>query len=170
MGWETDSSTGIRYYRQDTTLGCPYACVAMALRILKDKEVDESDLRSRASKISLMWDPDPNKQTDGANLAYVQGLLSQFAVESEQQTLDEKGLKDAQAEGAQGYPLILGVRWNTNGKHLVVCTGKDSTSKQVRILDPGVGPILISAGLLYQPTNSAHGSFDGKVLGGMCVV
>ena len=167
MGWKTDSTTGIEWYKQDSDWGCPYSCVAMVAKWVKGSEIDENDVRDRATNGSIMWPEDKTKRTEGASFELVRALLTALGIDYMEvrppSWYSIEKLKKAQSEATLKTPVILGVRWKTNDLHMVVCAGKQPNTDTVRIADPGAGVVLNAPGIRYEP-GTIQGTFNARVI------
>jgi hypothetical protein len=148
---------------QDTTMGCPFACIATVVYWLTGKQHDESDLRNRLTGHSTLWAPKKDAMTGGLNLDTASALLSALAIQSESfEGLTKDSFQQKMKEASSANPLLVGITWLTNDKHLVVCAGPASNGK-VWIFDPANGLAEHPIDPIYKQ-GSTVGLFDLKAL------
>jgi len=138
MGWE-ETSIGGESYRQDSTMGCAFACIATATYWRESVKKTEESIRSKLTGQGILWEPKQDAMTGGLNIETTIKLLHSLGIKSEAiEGLSEDKFLDKMKEASPECALILGVTWSTGEKHLVVCGGPSSNGS-VWIFDPGLG-------------------------------
>lgn len=140
MAWEK-TAIGGQSCRQDSTMGCAFACIATVTNWLTGKQHDELDIRNRLTGHGILWEAKTKKDalTAGLNLSVAAALLHGLAVQAEIfEGLTKDAFQQKMKEASPENPLIVGVTWLSNDKHLVVCAGPSPNGK-VWIFDPANG-------------------------------
>jgi hypothetical protein len=149
--------------RQDSTMGCAFACIATVTYWLTGKQHDETDIRNRLTGHSTLWEPKNDAMTAGLNLGVATALLSSLAIQSETfEGLTKDAFQQKMKEASPENPLLVGITWLTNDKHLVVCAGPASNGK-VWIFDPANGLAEHSIDPIFKQ-GSTVGLFDLKAV------
>jgi hypothetical protein len=140
MAWKKTTIGGESCW-QDTTMGCPFACIATVVYWLTGKQHDELDLRNRLTGSSILWEAKTKKDalTRGLDFDVAVALFNALAIQAEALTgLTKDAFLQKMKESSPDNPLIAGLSWQSGEKHLVVCAGPASNGK-VWIFDPGAG-------------------------------
>jgi hypothetical protein len=82
MGW-IQTKIGGKSYLQDTTKGCPFACIATVQYWIDSQEKSEDYLREFLTGDSPLWKQKPDAMTGGLKLGTTMALLQAIALISE---------------------------------------------------------------------------------------
>lgn len=167
MGWE-QTAIGDKSYRQDTTMGCPFACISTVKYWIQKMERTEAELREKLTSEGIEWGKKEDAMTAGLNLDIARKLIKGVGLDYLElpDGISADEFQKKMREAHPNVPLILGVAWSTGEKHLVVCAGKSSDGK-VWIFDPGAGLGEHPVGTTYE-SSGYKGTFDLKGIEVLC--